>query len=145
MARNFTIIKLCLDASNVTSDCNESVWLSPGWITLASLLYYIPPLTERVRSDNSRVFYRSIDRTDRSFIKFSKRTFFWLHSILTDGLPRLKSDWSITSSWMSDALWIISDTIATCRCESKRWLENKNLKKISKFLSVKIHKCIVIN
>ena len=53
-------------------------------------------------------------------------TFFWLQSALTEGFPRRKFDWSITSSWISDALWIISDIIATCRCDGRRPLDAAN-------------------
>jgi hypothetical protein len=43
-------------------------------------------------------------------------TFLWFQSTLTEGFPRRKSLWSMTSSWISEAEWIISLIIATCRC-----------------------------
>lgn len=51
-------------------------------------------------------------------------TFLWFQSTLTDGFPRRKSLWSMTSSCMRDAEWIISLIIATCLWDGSSALYN---------------------
>lgn len=52
-------------------------------------------------------------------------TFLWFQSTLTEGFPRRKSLWSMTSSWISDAEWIISLIMATCLCDGSSALRTK--------------------
>lgn len=54
-------------------------------------------------------------RSYTSYLHQTTRTFLWFQRTLTEGLPRRKSDWSMTSSCISEAEWIISAIIATCR------------------------------
>lgn len=98
--------------------------------TLSHWLYY---RTKRKKKRNEPwMSLRSIDFTrlylhslnfGRTWEWVVSLTFFWLQTTLIEGLPRRKSGWSITSSWIKEALWIISEIIATCRCESKRPLK----------------------
>lgn len=53
-------------------------------------------------------------------------TFLWFHRTFTLGLPRLKLDWSITSSWIKLAVCIISDIMATRLWLSKGSLQIKS-------------------
>lgn len=62
------------------------------------------------------------------------RTFLWLNKILTLGFPRRSSDWSMTSSCISDAECIISETIATCLCDSERPLQKCHRKNDTNYL-----------
>lgn len=67
-----------------------------------------------------------------------KLTFLWFHKTFTLGLPRLKLDWSITSSWIKLAVCIISDIMATRLWLSKGSLQRVKMKFITKMCNKNI-------
>ncbi len=99
----------------VSNDSCISGWWFELWRTAsaknASALWLSGETTLETRQKTDLL--KNITSSPRTFNESCSSTFFWPHNLLSVGRPRRTSDSSMTSSWISDAVCIISAIMAT--------------------------------